>query len=173
MSARQESFVQVVRIADTDIPGTDTLVYGLARIKGIGYVTALAIARKLGLDPNIRIGYLSPDALRRVEDAVKDLTSLGLPSWLYNRRKDYETGEDKHLVGADLIFAARRDIEREIKIGSWRGIRHKLGYKVRGQRTHTTGRTGVTVGVKKAAVQPAAGGGKEKEGGGGGGSKEK
>jgi len=37
-------------------------------------------------------------------------------------------------VGAELIFAARRDIEREIKISSWRGVRHKLGYKVRGQR---------------------------------------
>jgi len=166
----RSSFSQVVRIANTDIPGEETLVYGLSRIKGIGYTTALAIARKLGLDPMVRVGYLSAEALKRVEDAVNDLTKLGLPSWLYNRRKDYETGQDRHLVGAELIFAARRDIEREIKIGSWRGVRHKLGYKVRGQRTHTTGRTGMTVGVRKAAAaQPA----EKEKGGGGGGSQEK
>jgi len=164
----RSSFSQVVRIANTDISGEETLVYGLSRIKGIGYITALAIARKLGLDPTVRVGYLSAEALKRVEDAVNDLTRLGLPSWLYNRRKDYETGQDRHLVGAELIFAARRDIEREIKISSWRGVRHKLGYKVRGQKTHTTGRTGMTVGVSKAAAaQPA------EKGGGGGGSQEK
>jgi len=166
----RSSFSQVVRIANTDISGEETLVYGLSRIKGVGYVTALAITRKLGLDPTVRVGYLSAEALKRVEDAVNDLTKLGLPSWLYNRRKDYETGQDRHLVGAELIFAARRDIEREIKIGSWRGVRHKLGYKVRGQRTHTTGRTGMTVGVSKAAAaQPA----EKEKGGGGGGSQEK
>ncbi len=166
----RSSFSQVVRIANTDISGEETLVYGLSRIKGVGYTTALAIARKLGLDPTVRVGYLSAEALKRVEDAVNDLTRLGLPSWLYNRRKDYETGQDRHLVGAELIFAARRDIEREIKISSWRGVRHKLGYKVRGQKTHTTGRTGMTVGVSKAAAaQPA----EKEKGGGGGGSQEK
>jgi len=166
----RSSFSQVVRIANTDISGEETLVYGLSRIKGVGYVTALAIARKLGLDPTVRVGYLSAEALKRVEDAVNDLTRLGLPSWLYNRRKDYETGQDRHLVGAELIFAARRDIEREIKVSSWRGVRHKLGYKVRGQKTHTTGRTGMTIGVSKAAAaQPA----EKEKGGGGGGSQEK
>jgi len=165
----RSSFSQVVRIANTDISGEETLVYGLSRIKGIGYITALAIARKLGLDPTVRVGYLSAEALKRVEDAVNDLTKLGLPSWLYNRRKDYETGQDRHLVGAELIFAARRDIEREIKISSWKGVRHKLGYKVRGQRTHTTGRTGMTVGVSKAAAAAA----EQEKGGGGGGSQEK
>jgi small subunit ribosomal protein S13 len=54
-----------------------------------------------------------------------------------------------HLIGSDLLLYARRDIEREIRIGSYRGIRHKLGYKVRGQRTRTTGRLGMTVGVRK------------------------
>ncbi len=168
MSSKPESFTQVVRIANTDISGADTVVYGLARIKGIGYTTALAVARKLGIDPNARMGYLPPEVLSKLESAVLDLTKLGLPVWLYNRRKDYETGEDRHLVGAELVFAARRDVEKEIKIGSWRGIRHKLGYKVRGQRTRTTGRTGMTIGVRKAVAQPAAGGGKEKEGGGNG-----
>ncbi|MEB3846598.1 MAG: 30S ribosomal protein S13 [Desulfurococcales archaeon] len=149
MAMEGRQFKYIVRIAGTDIDGKLKLPYGLAEIKGIGYTTALAIARILGLDPDMRIGFLNDEEIRKIEDAVRDLTRLGLPSWLYNRRKDYETGVDKHLIGADLIFHARRDIEREIRIGSWRGVRHKLGLKVRGQRTATTGRLGMTVGVRK------------------------
>ncbi len=149
MSASERQFRYIVRIAGTDIDGKLKLAYGLAEIKGIGYTTALAIARMLGLDPNMRTGFLTDAEIKKLEEAVKDITRLGLPSWLYNRRKDYETGVDRHLIGPDLIFHVRRDIEREIKIGSWRGVRHKLGLKVRGQRTKTTGRLGMTVGVKK------------------------
>ena len=149
MSSEDRQFRYIVRIAGTDIDGKLKLPYGLSEIKGIGYTTALAVIRVLGLDPNMRIGFLKDEEIRKLEEAVKDLTRLGFPSWLYNRRKDYETGIDKHLIGADLIFHARRDIEREIRIGTWRGVRHKLGLKVRGQRTGTTGRLGMTVGVKK------------------------
>ncbi|MEB2836348.1 MAG: 30S ribosomal protein S13 [Desulfurococcales archaeon] len=148
-TAGEAQFKYIVRIAGTDISGKLKLPYGLSEIKGIGLQTAYAIIRTLGLDPNKRIGYLSEEEIRRLEEAVKDIRKLGLPAWLYNRRKDYETGEDLHLIGADLLFHARRDIEREIRIGSWRGVRHKLGLKVRGQRTRTTGRLGMTVGVKK------------------------
>ncbi len=147
--SEEASFKYIVRIAGTDIDGRLKLPYGLAAIKGIGLTTAYAIIRVLGLDENKLVGYLTDDELKKIEEAVQDIKKLGLPSWLYNRRKDYETGEDKHLIGAELIFAARRDIEREIRIGSWRGIRHKLGLKVRGQRTKTTGRLGMTVGVRK------------------------
>jgi len=61
-----------------------------------------------------------------------------------------------HLVTSDLIFYVRNDIEREKKIKSWRGVRHSLGLKVRGQRTRTTGRTGVTVGVRRSKAAQAA-----------------
>lgn len=147
--SEEASFKYIVRIAGTDIDGRLKLPYGLASIKGIGLTTAYAIIRVLGLDETKPVGYLTEDELKKIEETVQDIKKLGLPSWLYNRRKDYETGEDKHLIGAELIFAARRDIEREIRIGSWRGIRHKLGLKVRGQRTKTTGRLGMTVGVRK------------------------
>lgn len=147
--ASEAQFRYIVRIAGTDIDGKLKLPYGLASIKGIGYTTALAIIRMLGLDPDKRVGFLTDQEIKRIEQAVTEMHKIGLPSWLYNRRKDYETGEDKHLIGADLLFHARRDIEREIRIGSWRGVRHKVGLKVRGQRTHTTGRLGMTVGVKK------------------------
>jgi len=147
--SEETSFKYIVRIAGTDIDGKLKLPYGLAKIKGIGITTAYAILRTLGIDEKKLVGYLTEDEIKRLEEAVTDIRKIGLPSWLYNRRKDYETGEDLHYIGADLIFVARRDIEREIKIGSWRGIRHKLGLKVRGQRTRTTGRLGMTIGVKK------------------------
>ena len=147
--AEGRQFRYIVRIAGTDIDGKLPLVYGLSEIKGIGYTTAMAILRTIGMDPFMRTGFLTEQEIQRLDEIVKDITKLGLPSWLYNRRKDYETGVDKHLIGSDLIFYVRRDIEREIRIGSWRGVRHKLGLKVRGQRTKTTGRLGMTVGVKK------------------------
>ncbi len=147
--SENRQFKYIVRIAGTDINGKLKLVYGLSEIKGIGYTTALAITRILGLDPFMRTGFLTESEIKKLEEVVRDLTQLGLPNWMYNRRKDYETGIDKHLIGSDLIFHARRDIEREIRIGSWRGVRHKIGLKVRGQRTRTTGRLGMTVGVRK------------------------
>jgi len=131
---KEEQFKYVLRIAETDINGNLNLILGLSKIKGIGYQTALAIVRHLKMDPNKRIGYLSNEEIKQIEDVISDLTKLKLPSWMYNRRKDYETGLDKHLIGADLIFAARRDVEREQKVNSWRGVRHKLGLKVRGQK---------------------------------------
>jgi len=145
----EEVYKHIVRIAGIDIAGDLLLPYGLAKIKGIGYHTALTLVRKLGLDPHIRVGYLNEDEIEKLEDAVANPTKYGLPSWYLNRRKDFLTGENKHLIGADLIYEARQDIERLMRIRSWRGIRHQLGLKVRGQRTHTTGRLGPVVGVSK------------------------
>ncbi len=139
----------IVRIAATDIPGDLKVPYGLAMIKGVGYNLALALCRLLGIDPNKRIGFLTDAEIARLEEAIKNPRAVGVPSWMLNRRKDYETGRDMHLVGADLIYYVRRDIEREKRIKSWRGIRHALGLKVRGQKTSRTGRLGVTVGVSK------------------------
>lgn len=118
-------------------------------IKGVGVNFALALCRLLGIDPNKRIGFLTDAEIEKIENAIANPTAVGIPSWMLNRRKDYETGKDLHLVGADLIYYVRRDIEREKRIRSWRGIRHALGLKVRGQRTATTGRIGMTVGVKR------------------------
>ncbi|MEM0340884.1 MAG: 30S ribosomal protein S13 [Acidilobaceae archaeon] len=149
MSGELRSFTHIVRIAGTDINGNMKLPWALAEIKGIGYSTAMAVIKMLNLNPHMLVGFLTEDEVKRIESVLYDITSLGLPSWMYNRRRDYETNKDRHLIGSDLLLYARKDIEREIRIGSWRGIRHKLGYKVRGQRTRTTGRTGLTVGVTK------------------------
>jgi len=148
-------FKYVVRILETDVSGELPLLYGLAEVKGVGYNLAHAICRVLNLDPYMKTGFLTDSEVESIEKAVKDPASLGIPMWMYNRRKDLTTGVDVHLYGAQLIYYVKEDIEREKRIKSLRGIRHALGLKVRGQRTRTTGRTGITVGVKrkKAAQQ--------------------
>ncbi len=144
-----EQYRYIVRIAGVDIPGDMKLAYGLSLIKGVGYNFALALCRLLGLDPHKRVGFLTDAEVEKIEKALQNPLAVGIPAWMLNRRKDYETGRDLHLIGADLIYYVKRDIEREKKIRSWRGIRHALGLKVRGQRTATTGRIGMTVGVKR------------------------
>jgi len=139
----------IVRIVNTDLPGMLPVPLALSRIKGIGYNTALAICKSLGIDPRAKLGRLDQETLSKIEAAVKDLAAFGFPSWMLNRRKDLESGKDIHLVGSDLLLVVREDIERMKRTKSWKGIRHALGLKVRGQRTATTGRTGITVGVRK------------------------
>ncbi len=145
----ERTFRYIVRVAGTDIDGSLKTAYGLAEIQGIGVNLAYGICRVLGINPEMRIGYLTDEEIKKIEDLLKDPLKYGIPRWMLNRRKDYTTGNDLHLVGAELIFYVKQDIEREKKIKSWRGIRHALGLKVRGQRTRTTGRLGITVGVRK------------------------
>ena len=147
--SEESQFRYIVRIGGLDISGVEKVAYGLAKIKGVGVNTAYAICRILGIDPESRIGLLTDEEVERIESLLSEPSKFGLPSWMFNRRKDVKTGEDLHLYGPDLIMAVREDIETMKKIKSWRGIRHALGLKVRGQRTRTTGRLGVTVGVKK------------------------
>jgi len=136
-------------VIDKDLDGTKTVVDALSDIKGIGMRLATIIAREAGISPEMRIGYLSSDKIEEIEKIIRNLADRGLPSWLLNRRKDLETGKDKHLISSDIDLQIKADIEREKSIWSWRGYRHAYGLKVRGQRTRTTGRTGKTVGVSK------------------------
>jgi len=110
---------------------------------------ANTILNILKIGANQRIGYLSPEQIKSIEDIIKNPSASKFPSWFLNRRKDIETGEDKHLLTSDIAFTVRNDIEREKTSNSWRGIRHMFGLKVRGQRTRCTGRKGGAVGVAK------------------------
>ncbi len=146
-----EEFKPIVRLAGVDLPGVKSLAYSIARIKGIGINTAYIVLRKLGIPPNTRLGSLSESELKKLDTVLKNIEKLNLPPWILNRRKDPFLGVDRHLVTSDLVLAVRGDIEFMKKIHSWRGIRHMYGLKVRGQRTRTTGRLGLTVGVKRRA----------------------
>lgn len=145
-----------MRISGKDLDGSKKLIPALSDLKGVGYSFAQVVTIKLNLDPTSRVGTLTEEQVKEIEVAILDATKFSLPSWFYNRRKDPETGEVKQLIGSDLDFIQRNDIQDEKDIQSWKGIRHGLGLKVRGQRTRTTGRKGRTVGVRKATLVAAA-----------------
>ena len=90
---------------------------------------------------------LFDDEIERIEKLLQDLSKSNIPRWMFNRRKDLETGEDKHLIGGDVKLQMKFDIDFLKKIRCYRGIRHELGLKVRGQRTKSTGRKGGPLGV--------------------------
>jgi small subunit ribosomal protein S13 len=136
--------------------GTKKLVVALSDLKGVGYNYANIMVLKLGLDPRVRLGMLSENQVKDIERVLQDASGIGVPQWAFNRRRDLETGETKQLIGSDLDFSIKNDVQREQNVQSWRGTRHLLGLKVRGQRTRTTGRKGRTVGVRKAAAIAAA-----------------
>ena len=121
---------------------------------------ANSIVNNLKIDSGLRIGNLSNEQIKSIENIIQNPSSSNFPSWFLNRRKDIETGEDKHLITSDVAFTIRNDVEREKATGSWRGYRHMFGLKVRGQRTRCTGRKGGAVGVAKGGrVLPAQAGG--------------
>ena len=149
-------FRHILRVSGTGIDGTKKLVYGITKIKGVGPSFAIAIVRASELKPEMRMGDLTEAEVQKLEDVMKDPAKYGLPSRLFNRRKDMESGRDGHLIGADLALSIKTDIDYMQDMRTWKGVRHSLGLKVRGQRTRTTGRKGRAVGVAKKVIMEAA-----------------
>lgn len=149
-----EEFRYIVRIVGTDLEGSQRLEYGLTRIKGINANLSKAIIKVANIESIPRIGNLTDADIQKVEEILKDLVKYGVPEWLLNHRKDLGTGRSLHLIGPDLTLRLMSDIEFMKQIRSWKGTRHSLGLKVRGQRTKTTGRTGRVVGVKRKKLLP-------------------
>ena len=150
-----EEFRHILRIIDTDVDGTLKSSYALTKIKGISLNLSNAILKKAEINPDKRAGFLTEAEVEKIEDIIKEPTKHGLPNWLFNRRKELETGKDAHLITADLVLRTKMDIDQMKQTRSWRGYRHAYGLKVRGQRTKTTGRSGKALGVKKKAfVRP-------------------
>ena len=148
----EQEYRYIVRLADKDIDGQENLLQGFTRVSGVGIRMSRTILKQLGLDPFSRLGYLSDEDIARMEEVLKDPVKSGLPKWYVNRPRDRTSGRYLHLTGADLQFAHRNDIDRLRRIRSWKGIRHTLGLKVRGQHTRTTGRAGMAVGVSRKKV---------------------
>jgi small subunit ribosomal protein S13 len=151
-----QEFRHIVRIAGRDIAGTKKTIIGISHVKGMGYNFAKAILDVLKINPNSNIGFLTESQVEQIEKAMKNPSSVNIPPWFLNRRKDIDSGNDLHLITSDIDFNVRNDIEREKNMNSWRGFRHTYGLKVRGQRTRTTGRKGGAVGVRKGGkILPA------------------
>jgi small subunit ribosomal protein S13 len=147
-----QEYRYILRIMGTDVEGTLKTVYALTHIKGISLSLSNAILRKAGINPDLRVGYLTEMDVTKIEGIIKEPARYGLPAWLFNRRKDVETGKDMHLISADLVLRNKLDIDQAKEIRSWRGYRHAYSLKVRGQRTKTTGRAGKALGVKKKTL---------------------
>ena len=107
---------------------------------------------ELSIDPKTRVGELSEDQIDKIDKILQNLQDYKIPAYLFNRRSDYLSGNNRHVIMNDLIFENTQDVEREKKLFTWKGYRFSYGQKVRGQRTRNTGRTGMAVGVLRKAI---------------------
>ncbi len=107
------------RVLGVDIPGRKQILYSLRYIYGIGPSLSAEIVEKAGLDPVKKADDLSSEELRRLIDVIQS---------------EYRTE-------GDMRREVTGNIRRLISIGSYRGLRHRRGLPVRGQRTSTNART--------------------------------
>jgi small subunit ribosomal protein S13 len=146
--AEDENFNFIVRISNSDIDGQKRVVIGLQSIKGVGKRVAQIVVKKANVSPTTKIGTLSNEKVKELEELVNAYVEYA-PHWAVNRQMDYETGADMHLIGNELDLTQKDDINRMKMIRSYRGIRHETKHKVRGQRTRSNGRKGLTLGVQR------------------------
>jgi small subunit ribosomal protein S13 len=135
------------------VDGNAKIEHGLTQIKGIGRRFAQAIITIANVSPEMRIGAVPEKDLNHIEEIILDPVGNGIPHWMVNRKKDLRTGEDRHLLGNQLEITIKRDIDRMKRNRSYKGVRHHLHLKVRGQRTKSTGRHGLVVGVLRRKLK--------------------
>jgi small subunit ribosomal protein S13 len=109
----------VARIAGVNIPTQKRVIIGLQYIYGIGSVKAKEICQKVGIADSKRVNQLNDDEILKIREAID---------------KDYQ-------VEGDLRRNVAMNIKRLMDLGCYRGLRHRKGLPVRGQRTHTNART--------------------------------
>lgn len=148
-----ENYKHIVRVANVDIPGNKHVSIALTKIKGIGKNFAEIVCKVAGVESQKKAGNLSDEEIKKLNETVNNPSQHNIPSWLFNRRKDYESGEDNHILTGTLNFVKDNDLKRLKKIKTLRGLRHQKNLPVRGQRTRSNFRRskGKVVGVKKKA----------------------
>ena len=119
----------MARIAGVNIPTNKRVVIALRYIYGIGATKAREICTKVGIADAKRVNQLSDDEVLRIREAID---------------RDYQ-------VEGDLRREVAINIKRLMDLGCYRGLRHRKGLPVRGQRTHTNART------RKGKARPIAG----------------
>ena len=110
----------MARIAGVDLPREKRVEIGLTYIFGIGRTTSGKILDKAGIDPNTRVRDLTDEEVDKIRVAIEDLDVM---------------------VEGDLRRDVAMNIKRLQEIGCYRGIRHRRGLPVRGQKTKTNART--------------------------------
>ena len=121
----------MARIAGVDLPNEKRIEAGLTYIYGIGWTTSRKILEKTGINPDTRVKDLTEEEAGKIRKVI----------------------ENDYLVEGDLRRDVNMNIKRLMVIGCYRGIRHRRGLPVRGQKTKTNARTRKgpkkTVGRKK------------------------
>ena len=119
----------MARIAGVNIPTNKRVLIGLTYIHGIGRTKAQEIIGKVGIPENKRVSQLTDDEVLRIREVID---------------REYQ-------VEGDLRREVAMNIKRLMDLGCYRGLRHRRGLPVRGQRTHTNART------RKGPAKPIAG----------------
>ena len=116
-----QEYRYILRIMGTDVQGTLKTSYAVAQVKGVSMSLSNAILKKAGVNPDLRVGFLTESDISKIEDVIKDPAKYSLPTWLFNRRKDSETGKDMHLLSADLVLRTKMDIDeaKEHQVLAW------------------------------------------------------
>lgn len=123
------------RIAGVDLPRDKRVVIALTYIYGIGRTTAASIIEQAGIDPATRMRDVTEEEAARLREVV-----------------------DQYTIEGDKRREVQSNIQRLIEIGTYRGLRHRRGLPLRGQRTRTNARTRkgkrkTVAGKKKAAAK--------------------
>ena len=142
-----DDFSYILRIADSDIDGLRPIAIGITSIKGIGMRTSQQICRLAGVDGNTLGGHLSDDEQDRLRNSIDEYATT-VPWWLVNRQRDIGTNEDAHIVATEVKMTRDDDVARIDGVKAYRGMRHRSGHKVRGQRLRSNGRKGSSLGVE-------------------------
>lgn len=153
-----KNFKYLVRVQNTDLNGNKQLIIALQKIKGIGFMYSNMICQMAKIPKDKKTGLLTDKEVEAIDKILKNPKSFGAPTWMLNRRNDYETGENSHLLTTDLTYVTDNDKKRLQKIKSYKGIRHSVGLPVRGQRTKSNFRRnkGKVTGVKRAPAPAKA-----------------
>ena len=109
----------MARINGVDLPREKRVEIGLTYIFGIGRTTATKICAETGVDPATRVKDLTEDEVTKIRDYI----------------------DANYATEGDLRRETRQNVARLMEIGCYRGLRHRKGLPVRGQRTHTNART--------------------------------
>jgi len=127
----------MARLAGVDLPVKKRTEIGLTYIYGIGRTRAKSLCYRSGIDPNKKIADLTEDEVNKIRTIL----------------------EEEGAVEGDLRKEISMNIKRLIEMGAYRGLRHRRGLPVRGQRTHTNARTrkgprrATVAGKKKASAK--------------------
>jgi small subunit ribosomal protein S13 len=148
MQDNGDDIQKIVRLAETNLDGTKSVEESLRKVKGISAMLVNAVAVRSGLRGR-KLGSLSESELSSLEKIIMHPEESGIPAWMWNRRRDPETGGDRHIVASTLELTTKSDINEMKKIKSYRGVRHIHHLPVRGQRTRGSFRKGKTMGVSK------------------------